>query len=63
MPVHEIRSISQVGTTEPFELQISRGQIPNHSLQHKFGAVPAMSINNTGTVWDIFVCFRRDAYC
>jgi zona occludens toxin (predicted ATPase) len=53
MPVHEIRSISQVGTTEPFELQISRGQIPNHSLQHKFGAVPAMSINNTGTVWDI----------
>lgn len=53
MPVHEIRSISQVGTSEPFELQVSRGQIPGHSWLHKFGAVPAMSINNTGTIWDI----------
>jgi len=47
------RSISQIGTSEPFELQVARGQIPGHSLLHKFGAVPAMSINNTGTVWDI----------
>ena len=53
MPVHEIRSISQVGTSEPFELQIARGQIPGHSQVHKFGAVPAMSINTTGTVWDV----------
>ena len=50
---HEIRSISQVGTSEPFELQVARGQIPGHSTLHKFGAVPAMSINTTGTVWDI----------
>jgi len=50
---HEIRSISQVGTSEPFELQVARGQIPGHSALHKFGAVPAMSINTTGTVWDI----------
>lgn len=53
MPIYDIRSISQVGTTEPFELQIGRGQIPGHSYVHKFGAVPAMSINTSGTVWDI----------
>ena len=53
MSVYEIRSISQVGTSEPFELQVARGQIPGHTALHKFGAVPAMSINNTGTVWDI----------
>jgi len=47
------RSITQIGTSEPFELQVARGQIPGHSALHKFGAVPAMSINNTGTVWDI----------
>ena len=47
------RSITQVGTSEPFELQVARGEIPGHSAIHKFGAVPAMSINNTGTVWDI----------
>jgi hypothetical protein len=27
---HEIRSITQVGTSEPFELQVARGQIPGH---------------------------------
>jgi len=53
MTAHEIRSISQVGTSEPFELQIARGQIPGHRALHKFGAVPSMSINTTGTVWDI----------
>lgn len=34
---HEIRSISQVGTSEPFELQVSRGQITLHYPIHKFG--------------------------
>ena len=47
------RSITQVGTSEPFELQVSRGQVPGHSVLHKFGAVPSMSINTSGTVWDI----------
>lgn len=37
MTVHEIRSISKVGTTEPFELQVSRGQISGHYRLHKFG--------------------------
>ena len=50
---YEIRSISQVGTSEPFELQVARGQIPGHSFVHRQARVPAMSVNTTGTVWDI----------
>ena len=49
---HEIRSISQVGTSEPFELQVARGQIPGHSFVHKFGA--NFDIDNNSepeTVW------------
>ena len=53
MPIYDVRSISQVGTTEPFEIQLARGQIPGHSFVHVIGAVPAMSVNTTGTVWDI----------
>jgi len=53
MAIYDVRSISQVGTSEPFELQMARGQIPGHSFNHKFGAVPQMSINTTGTIWDI----------
>ena len=53
MAVYDIRSISQVGTSEPFELQLARGQIPGHSFVHRQGRVPAMSVNTTGTVWDI----------
>ena len=52
MSVHEIRSISQVGTSEPFELQISRGQISAHYRLHKFGFNPL--INQTEeTIWDV----------
>jgi hypothetical protein len=50
MTVHEIRSISKVGTTEPFELQVSRGQIPAHYPQFKFGF--NADVNDTlETVW------------
>ena len=34
---YEIRSISQVGTSEPFELQVARGQISGHKTVFKFG--------------------------
>lgn len=34
-------------------IQIAAGQMIRTSSVHKFGAVPAMSINNTGTIWDI----------
>ena len=40
--VHDIRSISQVGTSEPFELQVARGQIPGHSIRNLFGTNPAI---------------------
>ena len=50
---YEIRSISQVGTSEPFELQVARGQIPGHSFVHRQGRVLAMSVNTSGTIWDI----------
>jgi hypothetical protein len=33
----EVSSISRVGTSEPFELQVSRGQIAFHETVHKFG--------------------------
>ena len=50
---YEIRSISQVGTSEPFELQVARGQIPGHRFVHRMARVPQMSNNGTGTLWDV----------
>ena len=38
----DIRSITQVGTSEPFELQVSRGQIPGHSVRNLFGTNPSI---------------------
>lgn len=37
MPIYDLRSISQAGTSEPFELQVARGQIPGHSIRNIFG--------------------------
>ena len=34
-------------------LSIAQGEVSGHSMQHKFGAVPAMSQNSTGTIWDV----------
>lgn len=34
-------------------LNISRGLVKGTSFVHKFGAVPTMSTNTTGTVWDV----------
>ena len=50
---YDIRSISQVGTSEPFELQVARGQIPGHQFVHRMARVPEMSNNATGTLWDV----------
>ena len=33
----ELSSISRFGLTEPFELQVARGQITGHSVLHIFG--------------------------
>ena len=37
---------------EQFDLNVSRGKVRGASMIHKFGAVPAMSQNTTGTIWD-----------
>lgn len=37
---------------EEFELNVSRGKVRGATFFHKFGAVPAMSQNTIGTVWD-----------
>ena len=39
--------------TEDTYLNIARGLVKDTFSVHKFGAVPAMSINTTGTIWDI----------
>src|SRR6056300_692682 len=44
------RSISQVGTTEPFELQVARGQIYEHKSIFKFGNNPLVG-NSIETIW------------
>lgn len=46
----ETSSISRVGTTEPFELQVKRGQIGWHYAIFKFGFNPDVD-NSLETVW------------
>ncbi len=46
----EISSISRVGTSEPFELQVARGQIAWHYNVHKFGFNSDID-NSLETVW------------
>lgn len=36
-----------------FQQMVAAGYSDDHSHNHKFGAVPSMSVNTTGTVWDI----------
>jgi len=48
----QVSSISRIGTTEPFELQISRGQIPYHTSLFKYGYNPNI-INVEETIWDV----------
>ena len=47
----QVSSISRVGTTEPFELQVARGQITYHSAFFKFGFNPDIQ-NTEETIWD-----------
>lgn len=48
---YDIRSISQVGTSEPFELQMARGQIPGHSIRNLFGTNPSIGTSFV-TPWE-----------
>lgn len=53
MALFQNPSTTAQGKNEEFMLQLARGHISNHTFLHKFGAVPAMSVSTTGTVWDI----------
>lgn len=44
--------MAYVSYLEDEKIKISRGMVKGASFIHKFGAVPAMSTNTTGTVWD-----------
>lgn len=46
----EVSSITRVGTSEPFELQVSRGQIAYHEFIHKFGYNPSIGATDE-TIW------------
>jgi hypothetical protein len=46
----ELSSISRFGLTEPFELQVGRGQITGHSVVHVFGHNPDVDSTEV-TVW------------
>lgn len=46
----EVSSITRIGTSEPFELQVARGQISYHYGQFKFGFNPDID-NTLETVW------------
>ena len=46
----EVSSISRVGTSEPFELQVARGQVAYHESVYKFGNNAEVA-NSTETVW------------
>jgi hypothetical protein len=37
----------------PWNILVAQGLISGYSFNHKFGAVPGMGNNTTGTVWDI----------
>jgi len=49
----EVSSISRVGTTEPFELQVSRGHVAYHSVVHVFGHNPDVDDGVEATVWPV----------
>ena len=46
----EISSISRIGTSEPFELQVARGQISYHESVYKFGNNAEVA-DSVETIW------------
>jgi hypothetical protein len=46
------RSITQVGTYEPFELQVARGQIPGHDHLDLFGYSTSVGSSAMGPLWE-----------
>lgn len=48
----EISSITRIGTSEPFELQVARGQISYHSVRNIFGTATAIGTSYR-TPWEL----------
>ena len=44
---------SAAGSNKPFYLEVAQDLVPGYSSNHKFGAVPSMSNNTIGSIWDI----------
>ena len=44
--------MAYVAYLEDEKIKISRGMVKGASFIHKFGAVPSLATNTTGTVWD-----------
>lgn len=40
-------------SAKPWGLDVSQGNVTGHTFIHKFGAVPTMSNNSSGSVWDV----------
>lgn len=40
-------------SAKPFYLDVVQGNVTGYSFNHKFGAVPSMSQNTLGSVWDV----------
>ena len=47
-----VRSITQVGTYEPFELQVARGQITGHSTVNIYGFQVSVTTSNI-PIWEV----------
>ena len=50
---YEIRSISQLGGTEPFELQVSRGQVPGHRAIFRSAYSKQLEVGETYAIWNL----------
>lgn len=49
---NSLTSVSRMGTTEDFNLQVSRGHIPFHTALFKYGYNPII-VNANETIWDV----------
>ena len=49
----KISSVTKTGASEPFELQVARGQIQGHSVQNVFGYNVSVSTGDFVPVWEL----------
>jgi len=48
----EVSSITRIGTSEPFELQVARGQVAYHEVRNIFGTNPSVGTSFV-TAWEV----------